>query len=74
VERAITGFVQDDEGHWVALLECGHRQHLRHDPPLTERPLVLTSEGRQSLVGQALWCKVCIEEASARTDRDDDIV
>ncbi len=34
VERRITGFAQDDVGDWVALLDCHHRQHVRHHPPL----------------------------------------
>lgn len=63
MRSTITGFAQDDEGHWVALLDCGHRQHLRHDPPLTNRPLVLTEDGRRSLVGATLECRTCDEEA-----------
>ncbi|HZW99166.1 MAG TPA: DUF3565 domain-containing protein [Trueperaceae bacterium] len=55
----IIGFTQDEEGHWVALLECGHRQHVRHDPPLTYRPLVLTEEGRRRLLGFELECRSC---------------
>lgn len=68
MRSAITGFTQDDEGHWVALLACGHRQHLRHDPPLTNRPLVLTEVGRRSLLGVMLECRICDEErGEART-------
>lgn len=33
VARRIVGFHQDQKGHWVADLECGHAQHVRHDPP-----------------------------------------
>ena len=55
----ITGFHTDEEGHWVAELECGHYQHVRHDPPLTERAWVLTEEGRASRIGQALRCLKC---------------
>jgi hypothetical protein len=32
VKRRIVGFHRDDERHWVAELECGHGQHVRHDP------------------------------------------
>jgi len=74
LNRAITGFTQDEEGHWVALLECGHRQHLRHDPPLTERPLVLTVEGRRSLIGHTLACTLCLDEPGEGVDGDDGIV
>ena len=35
MRRAVIGFETDDEGHWVARLECGHGQHVRHDPPWT---------------------------------------
>lgn len=59
MERAIVGFRTDDEGHWVALLDCGHRQHVRHDPPLVERPWVLTEEGRASRLGVLLDCVRC---------------
>jgi hypothetical protein len=40
MERRIVGFHQDDERHWVAELECGHNQHVRHHPPWTVRPWV----------------------------------
>jgi uncharacterized protein DUF3565 len=33
MQRRIVGYHQDDERHWVAELECGHAQHVRHDPP-----------------------------------------
>jgi tellurite methyltransferase len=59
MQRAIVGFGRDDEGHWTALLDCGHRQHVRHDPPLVERPWVLTEEGRASRLGQKLDCVRC---------------
>ncbi len=59
MERRITGFHQDDEGHWVAELECGHNQHVRHDPPWESRPWVLTPEGRTSRLGIRLNCVKC---------------
>jgi tellurite resistance-related uncharacterized protein len=58
-ERAITGFHQDEEEHWVADLACGHTQHLRHKPPFQEREWVTTSEGRASRLGHALDCLFC---------------
>ena len=33
MQAQVTGFHQDEEVHWVAELECGHNQHVRHDPP-----------------------------------------
>lgn len=63
MKRRIAGFHTDDEGHWRAELECGHPQHVRHDPPLTSRPWVLTEDGRASRLGLELDCKRCDEEA-----------
>ena len=60
VPRRIVGFRQDEEGHWVAELECGHRQHVRHDPPWQVRPWVVTPEGRESRLGSSLDCRLCL--------------
>ena len=38
----LAGFHQDEEEHWVAELECGHGQHVRHDPPWQVRTWVTT--------------------------------
>lgn len=57
--RRITGFHQDQESHWVAQLECGHNQHVRHDPPWFNRPWVVTEEGRAGTLGRTLDCKKC---------------
>ena len=57
--RTITGFRQDDEGHWVAELECGHSQHMRHQPPWQVRPWVLTDEGRKGFLGTPIPCPLC---------------
>jgi hypothetical protein len=62
MRRRIVGFERDDEGHWRAELDCGHRQHTRHDPPLSTREWTLTAEGRASRVGLELDCKRCDEE------------
>ena len=35
----------------MAELECGHNQHLRHDPSWESRPWVVTPEGRSSRLG-----------------------
>jgi Protein of unknown function (DUF3565) len=63
VKRKIIDFHQDEEGHWVADLECGHGQHVRHNPPWLTRPWVMTAEGRQSRLGVILECKKCEEES-----------
>ena len=48
--RKITGFHPDEEGDWVAELECGHQQHVRHEPPWQVRPWVVTPEGRAARI------------------------
>ena len=61
MKRRVVGFHQDDESHWVADLECGHAQHVRHDPPWQMRPWVTTDEGRSSHLGMELECSRCPE-------------
>ena len=59
MQRSIIGFHQDEEQHWVAELECGHNQHVRHDPPWTKRDWVTTEEGRRAHLGMRLDCLKC---------------
>lgn len=61
MKRRITGFHQDAQRDWVAELECGHQQHVRHDPPWVVHLWVLTPEGRQERLGAALECRECDE-------------
>ncbi|MFM8552475.1 MAG: DUF3565 domain-containing protein [Nitrospiraceae bacterium] len=61
--RRIQGFHRDEQGDWVAELECGHGQHVRHQPPWSNRPWVLTTEGRAGRLGTELHCKRCDEPA-----------
>ena len=63
MDKRIVGFHQDDELHWVAELECGHNQHVRHSPPWTNRVWVTTPEGRARMLGMALSCKKCEDGA-----------
>jgi len=59
MKRPIIGFRTDAEGDWVALLDCGHPQHVRHRPPFEERPWVTTEAGRREKLGMALNCVRC---------------
>lgn len=59
MEKKIVSFHTDAEHHWVARLECGHHQHVRHNPPFHERPWTQTSEGRAGMLGQVLNCVKC---------------
>ena len=63
MKRRIAGFHKDEEGHWVARLECGHNQHTRHQPPFVNRPWVTTPEGREAAIGSMLECKKCEQGA-----------
>jgi len=61
VHQPIVGFHLDEHGDWVADLQCGHGQHVRHQPPMTNRLWVLTEEGRRQHLGETLNCKKCDE-------------
>ncbi len=65
MKQRIVGFHQDHVGDWVAELACGHGQHVRHNPPLSFRPWVLTAEGRARFLGYQLDCRLC-DEAEPR--------
>ncbi len=65
VKRAISGYHRDEEDHWVAELVCGHFQHVRHNPPWTNRPWVITETGRDSRLGHELDCVKCDQGAPA---------
>ena len=57
--RRISSFDQDERGDWRAWLDCYHPQHVRHQPPFTNRPWVMTQEGRQEKLGLELNCVRC---------------
>jgi hypothetical protein len=67
MDEPIVGFAQDAEAHWVALLACGHNQHVRHNPPWTNRAWVITPEGRAAHLGRMLDCRKC--DSGAPRDR-----
>ena len=57
--RRIIAFRLDDDGDWIAELECGHTIHMRHNPPWQTRPWVLTEEGRSRMLGATFVCIQC---------------
>ncbi len=59
MKQPIIGFHKDEEEDWVAELQCGHNQHVRHNPPWMLRPWVTTKAGRKSCLGNELNCKKC---------------
>lgn len=62
IDRRIVGFALDDAGDWMAVLECGHTWHVRHDPPWMNRPWVTTPQGRAGKIGSLLPCVRCVEQ------------
>ncbi|MFN8485408.1 MAG: DUF3565 domain-containing protein [Anaerolineae bacterium] len=66
MERTIVGFGTDTEGVSIAILSCGHAQHIRHNPPWVNREWVLTEKGRNSMLGKTLNCVLCDEMGQAR--------
>jgi tellurite methyltransferase len=59
MNKAIVGFAQDEAGHWVAQLACGHTQHVRHQPPWQNRAWVLSEQQRGERIGSELDCRSC---------------
>ncbi|MDQ0122353.1 hypothetical protein J2W17_001298 [Pseudomonas lini] len=57
----VTGFHQDEDGHWVVELSCGHTQHLRHQPPWQSRAWVLNPLLRHEKIGQPFACGWCAQ-------------
>lgn len=66
MKQKITGFHQDEIKHWVADLNCGHTQHVRHDPPWQDRPWVISEHGRAEKMGYELECVECEREADTK--------
>ncbi|UXY52101.1 DUF3565 domain-containing protein [Pseudomonas tohonis] len=63
-------FRQDDEGHWVAVLSCGHTQHLRHQPPWQSRAWVLDPAQREARRGQPFSCGWCARGTDPETTKE----
>lgn len=66
----VTGFVQDEHEDWVMLLSCGHRQHVRHQPPFINRPWVGTEAGRNHHLGMVVTCTQCQRGMPFPSDND----
>ncbi len=59
MKRTITSFHRDQHADWVARLDCGHAQHVRHRPPFQNRPWVVAETGRSRMLGTELDCPLC---------------
>ena len=67
--RRITGFHQDTDQLWIADLECGHGQHVRHNPPWEVRPWILGENTRTEMIGTTLSCLICRVPFASRPPR-----
>ena len=68
MERAITGYHEDDERDWVAELSCGHNQHVGHRPPFQLRASVTDEAARTAKLGTLLDCPLCNQPELADAD------
>lgn len=59
MKRKICSYYLDERDDWVALLDCHHGQHVRNNPPFTNRPWVESESGRASKLGMELDCVRC---------------
>ena len=59
MQRRIVGFHPDEEGDFVAELDCLHQQHVRHKPPFMNRPWVTTKSGRTEQLDTEIECSPC---------------
>ena len=66
----ILDFRQDEEQHWVAILSCGHTQHLRHQPPWQNRQWVLDPQRRNAIIGRPFACGWCAAEKAPGSGSD----
>lgn len=61
MRRTIERLDPDSDGEWVASLDCGHRRHVRHDPPRVERDWLLEATGRRAALGRGIECGACAQ-------------
>lgn len=59
MQRTILEFETDEDGEWRVLLDCGHKRHLRHEPPRESRPELCDPAARASAVGKSIECGRC---------------
>lgn len=48
-----------DASAWIVHLDCGHRRHVRHRPPLSNYPWLLDDAARAARLGQPIECGRC---------------
>lgn len=63
MKRTILAFEQDDDKEWRVILSCGHKRHLRHDPPRERRPQLHDPQTRDQAIGGLIECGRCAQRA-----------
>lgn len=58
-DSIITSFERDDDQVWVAMLDCGHSQHIRHAPPFQLAAWVNDPDERAAHLSERLRCPLC---------------
>lgn len=61
IERKILSIEEETNEEFVASLSCGHKRHLRHDPPRETRPRLLDSQEREAIIGTQIDCGRCLQ-------------
>ncbi|MEM9459869.1 MAG: DUF3565 domain-containing protein [Myxococcota bacterium] len=59
VVRTIVALGREGPDAVVLELDCGHRRHVRHRPPLSDAPWVADEQAAWSRVGQSIECLRC---------------
>ena len=59
IDRRILGIELESADSCVAALDCGHRRHIRHRPPLAHNPWILDPVERAARIGQRIECGRC---------------
>jgi tellurite resistance-related uncharacterized protein len=60
VARRIVAIEADEDGSWILSLDCGHRRHARHRPPLSSFPWLNEPAERAARIGQTIECEKCL--------------
>jgi hypothetical protein len=71
ISSKIVDFHLDDGDEWVAELDCGHEQRVRHNPPLMVNPWITSPQGRLEHLGRELTSITCSGSLFSAVQRDE---
>lgn len=66
-DRDTDAAARPDASDWIVRLDCGHRRHVRHRPPISSYPWLLDEAARAAKIGETIECQRC-----ARLELPDD--